>query len=440
MVQYAAPALFSAAVLLYAPVTAAPVPTNPGVYDQRRALNWCGPSHEANALPGLDDRDCVKRLPPTFDRGFVCPAIWDETSDFTLPTARAADNFVHRELAHIVPPNEVNDAKVAVAIVRRHDSAKPTLRYIGNGAAHKAHQPWSSSKIFAAAHAGAHMREVLPSLGLDASEKGSQVWQLSDLLTIIATYDVNETRPGVSSNALAAYFQEIGGHESANRYLHTVVGAASNESFGGDYGELVPKSVGFTFVPKTNESAVNIQPDPAPRPPVSNHMSSLTMAEWLRRIVLAREEGASWVDSSAILYGAAQSTLFTQPELQWGGMSMGTDVYLQQAVNLSALDARAKGQWRIFSKLGAGISSTEHPGEFEITLNAYGCFPVLDDKGAPILNRGVEFTLSAGVTAELDRFSDAAMQSLVANVTSYLLANYDGESRVHSGGQGANVI
>ena len=419
--------------------TAAPEPTNPSVYEERRKRNWCGPNHEVDPLPALDDPACAKRFPPFFDRDFHCPSTWPSGSmrGFHPPTIRADSLDVLPELATIVPMGTSIDAKVAVGVLRRENAGMPPLvRYLGNGAERVAHQPWSSSKVFAAAHAAARLRAIQPNLGLDAAAGLlTDGVALSDMLTIIASYDVNTTRPGVTSNALGAYFQSLGGHAAAKSYLHETIGSNTSESFGGTYGEPVPPSLGYTLRPgSAPNTPVRVPPDPVPIPPISNSMSCLTMAEWLRRIVCTREDADSghaaalgWTDSSAMLYGSPSSALF--PGLQWGGLSMGTDIYLQDAVDFDAIEARSNGLWRIFSKLGAGVSSTAHPGQFEITLNAYGCFPVVAGHEKELLasvpGRGVEFVLSAAVVGKDSASADAAMRVLVANVSNFLLARYD---------------
>jgi hypothetical protein len=72
-------------------------------------------------------------------------------------------------------------------------------------------------------------------------------------------------------------------------------------------------------------------------------------------------------------YGAdiGESALF--PSVQWGGMTADTSIYLQSALNMSSVQLDASGQWRIFSKLGAGYSSSRLVGE--ITNNGYACLP-----------------------------------------------------------------
>lgn len=225
---------------------------------------------------------------------------------------------------------------------------------------------------------------------------------------------------------LRGYFHALGGHRDANRFLHDVIGSDPTESFGGDYGESVPLSLGFEIFPAGRpNTSVLVPPDATPIPPIRNAMSCLSMAEWLRRLVCVREEPLaveSWSDSVELLYGSRDSVLFEG--LQWGGLSMGTDIYLQEAANMTEIDLRSQGHWRIFSKLGAGVSSTEHPGKFEITLNAYACFPVFRD-ATPEEARGLEFSISAALVASTGEIADELMSSLVMNVTRFLKQKYD---------------
>lgn len=458
-------------MIFAASATAAAEPTDPNIYEERRRRNWCGPTHERDALPGLDDANCAKRFPPMFDVDFHCPSEWpaSKLEGFGAPPARVEDAAVADELARIVPAGTGVEAKATVGVIRREQTGgAPSVRWLGNGAARDAHQPWSSSKVLAAAHAAARLRTLRRDVGLDATERGTA---LGDLMTIVAAYDVNASRPGVSSNALGAYFHALGGHSRADEYLHRELGASRDESFGGDYGAPVPASVGYMLTPPSDAGSppLDVRADPPPQPPISNQMSCLSMAEWLRRIVCVREDrrpqhsergrpssssspptNASaplvWADSVAMLYGNAGAHssgadgagLF--PGLQWGGLSMGTDVYVQSAVDLNAMSTRSRGLWRIFSKLGAGVSSTAHPGRFEITLNAYGCFPVVESDvegrggGAAraVPARGLEFVLSAAVVSDVagddGKSADEAMRALVANVTALLLARYDGRA------------
>lgn len=111
----------------------------------------------------------------------------------------------------------------------------------------------------------------------------------------------------------------------------------------------------------------------------SNTISTLSAAELTRRLVQHRDvpsdlrfPGVQWSDVKSVLYGAETSALF--PSLQWGGMTADTAVYVQTALDMPKVEEDARGQWRIFSKLGAGYSSSRLVGE--ILDNAYACLPV----------------------------------------------------------------
>jgi hypothetical protein len=132
-------------------------------------------------------------------------------------------------------------------------------------------------------------------------------------------------------------------------------------------------------------------------PPVyPNSLSMLSAAEMTRRIALYRDldpaltfPDSKWEDMQEILYarpslpppsssslsryGAGDhTTLF--PEVQWGGMTACTSIFVQAALNMTQTELEASGQWRIFSKLGAGYSSSR--GRGEVMNNAYTCLPV----------------------------------------------------------------
>lgn len=422
-------------------VVAHETPTDTRVYAMRRELGWCGP--KPGHLPGLDDSDCAKRFPDYFDRDYVCPVVYNNeqprghgSGGFGPPADTLADIAIdEEELASILPEN----VTVAITIVRRggNVSAPYQVRYIGRNA-RKPRQPWSSSKVFAAARAAMRARELSGGLvGLDSRENGKNL-QLGDLVTVITSYD---TTHNLTSNALGAYFHAFGGHKLADSFIHSGLGAPADESFGGNYGESPPPALGYKLsAPGAASSPFSepFWPDPTPNPPIPNSMSSLTMAEFLRRSVLTREKSAvpvlnNYTDAASILYGANSSTLF--PGLQWGGMSMSSDVYVQRALNITAEspkggtpEAKSHGRWRIFSKLGAGFSDTRD--RFEIGLNAYVCLPVLRPlSGArmePVPQRGLEFFLSASVhDANISgRGADEAMQGVIDTVVNHLLLNY----------------
>ena len=91
----------------------------------------------------------------------------------------------------------------------------------------------------------------------------------------------------------------------------------------------------------------------------------------------------------------------------WGGMTADPAIFLQTALQSSGvmplsmmgLNAEGKGlqdtEWRIYSKLGAGYSSTR--GRGEIVSSAYGCIPdPSGDRG------GLEITITCRGSVEGD--------------------------------------
>ena len=156
--------------------------------------------------------------------------------------------------------------------------------------------------------------------GLSTFEHGTNS-QLDDLMTIVNSYD---TTNGMSSNAIGAYYHAISGHRETYDFIHETLGAADSESFGGNYGELPPSKLDFSYA---HPDTFGIDPDLDSNPPFGNKMSALTMVDWLRRIIMTRgneEQLFNYEDTKSILYGAESSGLF--PGLQFGGMSQSTDI------------------------------------------------------------------------------------------------------------------
>lgn len=78
--------------------------------------------------------------------------------------------------------------------------------------------------------------------------------------------------------------------------------------------------------------------------------------------------------------------------LQWGGMTSDTAIFLQMTQGItSKLQSTDSNLWRIFSKLGAGYSSSRSRGE--IVTNAYACIPQINEQGQII--DGLEVTINA---------------------------------------------
>ncbi len=57
-------------------------------------------------------------------------------------------------------------------------------------------------------------------------------------------------------------------------------------------------------------------------------------------------------------YGKEHSVLF--PDVEWGGMTADTSIFVQSALDISQIQQQSQGQWRIFSKLGTFLDLNEH--------------------------------------------------------------------------------
>lgn len=82
---------------------------------------------------------------------------------------------------------------------------------------------------------------------------------------------------------------------------------------------------------------------------------------------------ATFTDMQNILYGTKKEESMLFSTVEWGGMTADTSIFVQSALNISDVELQSNGNWRIFSKLGAGFSSSRLVGE--ITNNAYACIP-----------------------------------------------------------------
>ena len=87
---------------------------------------------------------------------------------------------------------------------------------------------------------------------------------------------------------------------------------------------------------------------------------------------------------------------------------------LDEALGMEAIDEGTGGEWRIFSKLGAGYSSSRSRGE--IVTAGYTCIPRYGDEG------GVEFSIAARASVPDDTLLVGAQARLHAAVSSAVAA------------------
>ncbi len=347
----------------------------PGCDASRRADN---PNFE------FQDDVCMRKAwPSNADRHWTCPNRAAEIPP-GYQRADAAPTFDTTVLADV--PAELD---LTVIAIRRDAHGTPYYRYYSNGTEERAFQPLSATKFMAIANGAATLRAQSEStVGLPASVDGIP---LGDLVTIVHNY--NEQH--YESNALARYFENIGGRQKAQDLVHEWLGRPEAETFGGNYGAAAP-GLSYDFTMPTGESVSMTPDDPAVAP--ANHLSTHTMAEFLKRLVMHREDastrlpGIQWTDLSILFYGAAAHhwTLPSEsdvvPKAGWGGMSADAAIYLQSAVDIASVERASHGAWRIFSKLGYGDSG--------LVENGYACFPELDEQGDAVVGRGVELVIS----------------------------------------------
>jgi len=358
----------------------------------------------------LDNLCEEKRFPTDTDRDRPCliddPSATITLADGTSVTYEPSSVPVEVDttaLAGLVPPG----LNITVILVRRVGGV-PHYRYLSDGTHDLPLQPWSTTKFIAAANAAATLRiQSNYAVGLTASTSGHA---LGDLVTSMALYDNNPH----TSNGIGRYFHDIGGRARANDLIHALwLGRPMAETFGGNYGDPSPP-LGFTFQEPTGES-VSITPDAASG--YSNNLSTLTLAEALKRLALHREEpsqrlpGIQWEDLRVLFHGASGSAKYGPT----GGLSADTAIYLQSGHDIEYLEKRSHGQWRIFSKLGLGSS-------WQFVNVGYACLPVLDDQGSAVPGWGREFVIAAhlptgGATwKERDRILARAYRAIVTRI------------------------
>ena len=358
----------------------------------------------------LDDACNAKVLPTYVDRNLACPI--DDASptvklkDGALVTYQASSEtpqFDTTSLGALVPA----ELMASVILIRRVKGV-PYYRYLSTGDHDVAYQPWSTTKVVAAANAAATMRAASASkVGLTASV-GKTL--LGDLVTSLCNYDYSP----YSSNSLGRYFHNIGTRQRANDLIHSLwLKRPASETFGGNYGEVEPAALGYSFVDGPAQLTVTKDTSSG----FGNNLSSYTMADIVRRFALHREEpsyrmpGLQWLDLRVLFYGAEASVKYGE----WGGMSADSAIYLQTGHDMNYIEQRSHGRWRIFSKLGLGTS-----GQF---LDAgYACMPVLDDNQAPVQGFGREFVITAHLPsggaswAARDRMLAKAYRAIITRI------------------------
>ena len=426
--------------------SATPRAGNPYYY-----AHWCG--QEKYALTLLDDRECQKVFPSNASRTMTCDAAADALSEEQLRArgyAREAplpDVAVDEAVLAARAP-ATRDVSVCVVLVERATGGDTWYRYLcGEGDAARAAETWSSSKMFAAANAAGRLRDVAarrPGKGVASPmslRAGAKSAPLADMATVLASYD---TTAGYTSNALGGFFNWVGWRERSLRNVEAWLWNGrdrAGQSLGGNYGEPVPADLDVDPVVLRGDGVAGLAAKADPSAAVvPNTLTPLSAVEMMRRIAMCERLGrkelrfpnTTCADARAMLYGpelrpgsalatarARSSSVLFPPSTVFGGLSADTAIYTQVAA-LDAIDragaALDDGAFRIFSKLGAGYSTSRRVGE--VLSTAYACLPV---RGGDASVRGLELLLSVRASVphdvalrRADELVGAAVHDIVA--------------------------
>jgi hypothetical protein len=357
------------------------------------------------------------------------------------PGPRSADWTALKPILDPIAPSSA--LKVTVINIVRVNG-KPYFRYLSNGTQNDTVQTWSSSKPLALAAMASQLRDESNGLvGIDGSTRstngdGGQV-PIGDLVSIATVYR-ERVRP-YNSNNIGTWAQNVSGRPHTTRLINTWL-KRPNETLGGGYGE---DGSGLTATFRSPDGREHVSRLSASGS-TANQISTLTFADFYRRIILHRElreqdltenrdtcdpermgslslPCVTWSDMKTILYGASRNTTRYFRDKAVGGMAGGMSTLLHHAAtagNPQSLNQRFQGKWRIFTKVGWGTSN----GLPDTRWHGYGCFPVFDPTTGASTAQGKEFLISVALkplpgltTAQ----ADIILQKAVSAITSKLL-------------------
>lgn len=186
--------------------------------------NWCNVS----SLPFqyLYDQNCAKVFPSSFDREWRCPVLTLDDTSANVAMLAAAGYAPDQSMSIVAVDTATldkivtNGASLCVVMTKRvrsgssEGNVKLYNKYYcaGTHSATNVYETWSSSKIFAMANAGGHLRADEIScnanvFGLDSSPTGKHgSTQFGDLATVVCSYDHTA---GYSSNSLSSFFHDM---------------------------------------------------------------------------------------------------------------------------------------------------------------------------------------------------------------------------------------
>jgi hypothetical protein len=341
----------------------------------------------------------IPPAPTNLDRNFTCPTAARSLRavvggrELTYQPADApvvaAWDALTPILAPIASPAEL---KITVILVRRQNGV-PHYLYLSNGTQDNVFQGWSSTKFIAFAAAASKLRERSGGkVGLDGNlpAPGGGRAPIGDLITEATTYS-GRPHAHLTSNNAATWAKNIAGRQFTQELVTRWLGRA-NERFDGGYQTYSAShnrrgnGWGLTVRGKGGEevtAAAPVIPSGA-----KNALSSRTLAEFLKRMVMHRENpgqaipNVTWDDLTTIFYGVPQAQSRYFSDMKVGGMQGGASTYLLNALggdDAKKLEASTWGQWRTITKAGWGRPFKS--GEVDLAWHGYGCVPRFDETG-----------------------------------------------------------
>ncbi|MCA2961356.1 MAG: hypothetical protein IOD12_13985 [Silvanigrellales bacterium] len=394
--------------------------------------------------------DTLQPAPSNLDRDFTCP-----TSAKSLEADVGGRRFTYQRAGSPTPAESWNalssllapiasadDLKLTAILVRRINGV-PHYLSVSNGTQAHVFQPWSSSKHMAFAALASTLRaHSNGAVGLDSEvsdPNGGRV-HVGDLVTEATSYEFScwDPRyckgarhiPHLSSNNVSIWAKNLAGRQFANDLITKFLGR-TGERFDGGYDKTMTGSGWGSQFTDANGDKLTLSRSSVPTG-AANLLSTQTMAEFLRRMVMLREDpqtaipNAQWNDMATIFYGAPQSKSKYFPHYKAGGMLGGAGDYIQNAVsgsNIKALEDSTLGQWRSFAKVGWGPGSSSGN---DFAWHGYGCIPRFDPVTMKALPSGKEFIISAALKGKPGA-SDASRDALLARaVKAVVLKIMDG--------------
>ena len=359
--------------------------------------------------------------PSNNNRNFTCPvsyssnrgSLFGQPITFQPATSGKAANWT--ALKRITDSiKSASSLKLNLILVRRVNG-KPHYYYLSNGTQNDKVETWSSSKFMAFSAAASQLRkESGGRVGLNGwlkpSSSSNDLIHAGDLASIITVYREPSYGGGkLTSNNLGTFFQDVSGRPASNALISGWLGR-SGESFRGGYGASRDLYTEFRDIGGERYTTRKSNSGYGP-----NNMSMLTTSEFLKRIVMHREDAntrlpnVKWGDLQTLFYGAPKQHTKWFKDRDLSGMQGGaSSVSIQRFGGYNnnkkdgAINSKTQGNWRHFSKIGYGSN--------ESVYHAYTCVPEYSNGR---VTGGVEFIISARNKGNFSNKTDSVLHKAV---------------------------